>query len=160
MKGMPREWVLSMFEDYRRLHSLSACAKLHGRTRQAIHRLFKTHGLPRYPKRVLPFKMHRGIKYTPSKGGYLRANLAGRRPLHHVIWMERHGPIPPGHQVFFNDKDKMNFALKNLDCRPVAEVSSIHATGVNQFTHSAPARLGLLVKNFKTGKTSLAASIK
>jgi len=158
--GMPEHIVTEMYEDYRRLHSLSACAKLHGRTRQAMFELFKSHGLPRYPKTFKPFIIRKGIKYTPHKDGYMRATCGHRLNLHHVIWIERRGPIPPGFQVSFVDRDKMNFRIRNLVCRPISEISSMHATGANNATRTAGARLGLLMKNFRTGKTSLTASIK
>jgi len=46
--------------------------------------------------------------------------------LHHVLWIEAFGPIPAGHQVFFKDGDKTNFALSNLGCLPIREVTLYH----------------------------------
>ena len=38
----------------------------------------------------------------------------GWRPLHRVLWEDRHGPVPPGHIVLFKDRDRLNVELRNL----------------------------------------------
>jgi hypothetical protein len=30
------------------------------------------------------------------------------------LWVDRHGPVPPGHIVLFKDRDRLNVELRNL----------------------------------------------
>ena len=58
------------------------------------------------------------------KGGYLKRKIRDDAPVgyarrnwafvHHLVWQDHHGPIPPNHVVIFIDGDKRNFAIENL----------------------------------------------
>lgn len=57
------------------------------------------------------------------KDGYLYRKISDTghrntdwRPVHHLVWKERHGEIPEGHIVIFADKNKYNFDIDNLVC--------------------------------------------
>jgi hypothetical protein len=39
----------------------------------------------------------------------------GWRPLHHVVWEQAHGPIPPEHLVTFRDGNRANVVIENLE---------------------------------------------
>jgi hypothetical protein len=39
----------------------------------------------------------------------------GWRLLHHVIWEQTHGPIPPDHLVTFRDNNRANVVIENLE---------------------------------------------
>lgn len=39
------------------------------------------------------------------------------------VWVQQHGPIPPGHVIAFKDKDRQNCAIENLECIPRAELA-------------------------------------
>jgi len=54
---------------------------------------------------------------TISRKGFILVKVAKPdvwRYKHHIIWEAANGPIPEGQKVCFADKDKRNFALKNL----------------------------------------------
>jgi hypothetical protein len=37
------------------------------------------------------------------------------RPLHRILWEDKHGPVPPGYVVAFSDGNKLNCVLGNLE---------------------------------------------
>jgi DNA-binding CsgD family transcriptional regulator len=71
-----------------------------------------------------------------SKDGYLQRKVAdtGYPPrdwvaVHNLLWIEKHGPIPPGHAVAFRDGNKGNIVDDNLELVSRAELmrrNSIH----------------------------------
>lgn len=124
--GLPQTVVQTMHDDYVQLGSLAKVAKIYGRTRQAQYDLFVSHG---FELRKINFHekvSHAGKNYTPGKNGYLRCTTGDREPLHHVLWSEKFGPVPDGHQVTFKDGDSRNFEITNLACLPVREVTLFH----------------------------------
>jgi len=51
------------------------------------------------------------------------------RPLHVVVWEQRHGPVPAGYRVAFRDGDRRNVTIDNLVLRTAREMiaaNSIH----------------------------------
>lgn len=166
-RGLPREWLMQMYADYQRLGSLEKVGELHNRSRQAVFDIFKRRGLKLNAKKFLPVVTYKGVKYTCQKvcgrHRYLRATTSrkGRiKYLHHVIWIEHHGPIPPGHKLAFRDGNHLNFEIGNLELLTNSEqVSKYAAKGNNQFTKTAAARLNLLLGNFEGGGT-LSAQLK
>lgn len=128
-RGHPQCIVDLMYADYKRLNSLSKVGKLHGRTRQAVFDLFKSHGLKMNPRHFLSVRIHDGIKYTKSgKGGFWRATDGPepRRLLQQAVWIEANGPIPAGYCVGFKDGNKDNCALKNLVCLSAADLTRMY----------------------------------
>ena len=152
-RGLPREWVLQMYEDYKRLGSLEKVADLHDRTRQNMWGIFKTHGLKLNAKTFLKPRFYKGVKYThQSIGGrtrYYRATIGrgkGRQKyLHHVIWEEQNGPIPEGNKICFKDGDSSNCAISNMVMMTHEEQQQQRGTGNNQFTVTAADRLQRLM---------------
>lgn len=166
--GMPEYHAQRMYRDYLRLHSLSQVGKLHGRSRQSVYEMFRRRGLKLYPRwqTIHPVVEHRGRKYTPGKGGYLRdtnvrkANPGRESMLQRVIWREQRGDIPAGHEIIFRDGNKANCAIENLDCLPRRQARGARASGQNGFTRSASSRLGTLLNNFATGRATVATALK
>lgn len=37
-------------------------------------------------------------------------------PVHRLLWIEHHGPIPKNHVIAFRDGDKRNIVIENLEC--------------------------------------------
>jgi hypothetical protein len=71
------------------------------------------------PPTTLPLgteRVKKGIRYR--KVTEARYGPASRRwkQVHHLIWEEAHGPVPPGHIVHFLDGDTSNCAIENLAC--------------------------------------------
>jgi len=167
--GLPRRYVLVMYCAYVSGLSLEAVAERYGRTRQCVFDLFKGRGLRLRRKEFLPAVVYRGRKYTSQlrtrdrRYTYLRATV-GRskiRYLHHVIWQEHHGPIPPGHKVCFRDGNYLNCAINNLMLLTNDQQQQWRGRkGMNQFTSTATSRLKSLVCNFETGAKSLATDLK
>lgn len=63
-----------------------------------------------------------------SKEGYLQKKISDTgmtrrdfRPVHHLVWQEKHGAIPAGHVVVFRDRNKANIVIDNLECISFAE---------------------------------------
>jgi len=164
-RGLPKEWVEQMYADYQRLGSLAKAGELHGRTRQSMFHIFQNHGKKMNPKKFLPVIKYKGRKYTMQKTcgrhRYLRDTVAGRGKgnviayLHHVIWIEHNGPIPPGHKIIFKDGNHLNWKISNLEMLTNSQQVSRTATGHNQFTRSAAKRLGMLLDASSAGKAML-----
>lgn len=73
-----------------------------------------TFKLGRRPHNTVPV----GTKVKDSYG-YWKQKIAEPKQwrfCHRMIWEERHGPIPPGHNVVFKDGNCDNLTLENLCC--------------------------------------------
>lgn len=90
----------------------------------------------------------------------MRCTLGERRLLHYQVWEDARGPVPAGHELTFIDGDIHNCALGNLLLLDKQSMRQRHATGENQFTRSAGARLKLLMGNFESGEPTLAAALQ
>lgn len=127
--GLPDYVVKAMYADYLQLKSLAKTGKVYGRTRQAMFDIFASRGLALLPRKFHAKISYGGRNWAPGKHGYYRATQRKRTTaelLHHQVWIDVHGAIPAGHQVFFKDGDKTNFALENLGCLPIREVTLYH----------------------------------
>ncbi len=161
---MGEELVQQMYADYLTLRSLAKAAKLHGRTRQSLYDTFSRRGLELYSRNYKPQVEHGGRKFTPDKNGYLRDTIFRKGPkdgealLHRRLWIEHHGPIPPGNTICFKDGNRKNCSIENLEMLTHDEQQQRRGTGANQFTKTAGARLRLLLRHFKGG--TLTAHLK
>ena len=160
-RGMPREWIATMYADYQVGLSLAAVAVKYGRTRQSLFDIFKRRGLKLRARNFQPVIEYKGRKYTSQKvcrrHKYLRDTIHRKPPyyLHHIIWIEHHGPIPPGHKVVFKDGNHLNWDVSNLELLTNSDQVKRHATGANQFTKVAPARLAALLQGNGSGLPQL-----
>ncbi|QQS33530.1 MAG: HNH endonuclease [Acidobacteriota bacterium] len=57
-----------------------------------------------------------------QKDGYRQRKVNNDLPfhrrwkmVHHIVWEQHNGPIPPGHNVVFRDGDKANITIENLE---------------------------------------------
>jgi hypothetical protein len=64
-----------------------------------------------------------------SKDGYLERKIHNDLPLqsrwravHLLLWEEANGPLPPGHALWFRNRDKRDVRLENLECITRAEL--------------------------------------
>ena len=121
--GLPDSLVARMYRDYLRLKSLAKVGALYGRrSRQVMWEIFHGRNLPLEAKRHKTKVVYDGVTFTLHGGrgeGYLTSTTGARRPLHHVVWEKHHGPIPPGHNIVFRDRNPVNCAPGNLVCRTV-----------------------------------------
>lgn len=85
-------------------------------------------------KRLLPFVVYRGRKFTIANTGYYRST--DRREemlLHRFVWKSEVGEIPDGYDVHHIDGDKKNNDLSNLECLPKAEHTRRYSPHCNQY---------------------------
>ena len=133
-RGLPREVVELMYDDYLRLKSVSKTAKLWNRSRQGVWEILSTAGFRLNSLRKHEAIKHGGLTYRRSgKGGFYRCTTSHRRLLHHIVWEEVHGPLPAGTEIIFRDGDRDNIAIDNLWCQPRTVASRARGTR-NQFT--------------------------
>lgn len=171
--GRPTErFIRRMYRDYKAGLSLEEVGDKYKRTRQTIFDTFKRRGFKLRKKTFLAGVVYKGQKYTSQtirgRHRYLRCTRARTAAykkhtayLHHVIWQEYRGAIPPGHKVCFKDGNHLNCAFENLELLTnSAQVRKYAAKGANQFTVSATERLNVLVGNFESGKHGLAKDLK
>ena len=77
--------------------------------------------------------------------GYLRIKVAEPnrwRFLHHIVWEQKHGPIPKGHMVIFLDGNRYNCEPENLALISMAE-------------HGVMAKLGMRFEDAELTKCSI-----
>lgn len=116
--------------------SLEQIAKVYRKSRQAIYDLFKSRGYKLRSKQMKGLQTLDGIKFTLTKGGYLRGTLHKKRILmHHYVWEKKHGPIPQDHVIYHKDRNKENNALRNLGLLHKTQMSTkFNPKGNNQYT--------------------------
>lgn len=160
------ELAAEMYAYYQQVKSVEKVGLKYGRTRQCVFGIFQTFGFKCNPKEFLPVTKYRGMKFTAQKTcgrhRYLRETVRrkGTLYLHHLIWEEHYGPVPPGYKLVFKDGDHTNCDIANLECMTVSDQVKRGATGANQFTKTAAARLDLLMNNFQSGKQTKSAALK
>ena len=74
--------------------------------------------------------IYRGTTYWVQKTGRYfqsREPVNGERMLHRRVWVERNGPIPPGHEVHHRDGDWRNNEISNLEAMLPADHDRLHA---------------------------------
>jgi hypothetical protein len=76
-----------------------------------------------------------GIRFTKTKGDYLRGTFNGRRILMHTyVWEKHNGPVAKGYGIHHKDLNRENNAIENLEMLTIEEISSKHNPHYNQFT--------------------------
>lgn len=114
-RALSRVVTRSMIERYGEGLSLAQIAREFGVTRQTVFQRLRGAGaaLRPLPPRG-PTVEHGGRLFTPTKGGYLRATSGDRALLHRILWEERHGPVPPGQEVFHRNGNPRDNRPENL----------------------------------------------
>lgn len=142
-RGLPREFVDRIHADYLRLRSCSKVAALHGRTRQGIHEILKTHQRARFQRKLKTgeqVRFHEGVKYTLMRGQWRAGNhtkMEGEVFLNRRVWAGVHGPIPKGMEIVPINGDSRDVRLENLEMKPAGAHSRRISGGQNQHTKKA-----------------------
>lgn len=123
-----------------RPYTLEEVGKIYRRSRQAVYDVFKSRGYPLRSKPVKDSVIIDGRKFTPRHDRYWRATAGDRKQLHVYIWEREFGKLPAGHGIHHKDLDRGNNDLANLECLPIAEISSKHNPHLNQFTSPTGSR--------------------
>jgi hypothetical protein len=156
-KGMPADWIATMYADYLRLGSLEKAGALHGRTRQSMFEIFKRRGLKLRSRNLKPQVTYRGRKYTLDEQNYYRDTIYRSSKyteetfLHRRVWTDHRGPIPPGNTICFKDGNRANWKIGNLEMLTHDEQQQRRGTGANGATTTAGVRMNLLMHKFATG---------
>lgn len=70
---------------------------------------------------------YEGIRYYPTKKGYLRSDSQhGGAYLARIIYSREYGNIPHGWHIHHKDENKLNNAIENLECLSSAEHADRH----------------------------------
>lgn len=120
-------------------YSCGEVAKMIGATRQAVWGLMKSHKVKTRLKKILPFYIYNGYKFTISKStGYYRCTIPkmGRVLLHRYVWETERGKILDGYDIHHIDEDKTNNIIDNLECLPKTEHTKKYSPHHNQYKNN------------------------
>lgn len=110
-----------------------------GRSRQAVWERLKRKGFKLRTKKVLPYIIYDGLKFTPNDHGYYRATTRDKHiSLHRYKYEKEVGIIPDGFDIHHIDGNKQNNNISNLECLSKSEHTKKYSPHHNQF------------KNYKT----------
>ena len=79
--------------------------------------------------------------------GYAKVKIAAPNKwafVHVLLWLERHGELPPGHVVIFADGDRSNFSEDNLVAVSRAELAVLNKQGLIQ-EHTNLTKAGIAI---------------
>ena len=111
-------------------YSYEDIGKMYGVTRQAIWERLVGAGCKSREKKVLPFVMYNGIKWTVAKShGYFRntdRTTRGELLLHRYKYEVEIGVVPNDWDVHHIDHNKLNNEIANLQAIPKAEHTKLH----------------------------------
>ena len=131
-----------MYEVYLAGRSLAEIAAMFHKSRQAVYDVFRSRGYKLRSKQLKGLQILDGIRFTETKGGYLRGTAPdGRRILiHQWVWEKHYGPIPPKHVVRFVNGDKRDARIGNLELMSLSEWNKRFSPHLNQFTSPTGSR--------------------
>lgn len=130
-KKIPTEEIIKLYNEG---YSCGSIAVMFSMSRQAVFERLKRSGLELRKKKIYPFIIYDGIKFTPSGYGYYRATSRTRHiSLHRYKYEKEVGLIPNGYDIHHKDGNKQNNELSNLECISKADHSRIYKHGKNQF---------------------------
>lgn len=119
--------MLSLYNDG---FSLCNIAEMFGVTRQSIWERLTKSGYESRKKKLLPFVMYDGIKWTVAKShGYFRntdRTTRGELLLHRYKYINEKGAIPDDWDVHHVDHNKLNNEISNLQAMPKSEHTALH----------------------------------
>ena len=121
------------YEYYQQGYSLADVGKMLGVTRQSVYDCFNRRGYQMRKKKLLPFYIYNGRKFTINNNGYYRStDRKGTQLLHRYVWETERGEIPPDHDIHHLDEDKTNNIIDNLECLPKSEHTRKYSPHHNQ----------------------------
>ena len=103
-------------------------------SRQAVWERLKRNNVEMRTKKVLPFIIYDGLKFTISKNGYYRATRRDKHvSLHRYKYQKEVGKIPEGYDIHHKDGNKLNNAIDNLECLSKADHTKLYSPHHNQY---------------------------
>jgi len=142
LKRKNNEIVAAMYALYCTGKSLQEVGAVYQKTRQAVYDVFRTRGYELRSKQFKGLQVLDGIRFTLTKGGYLRGTTPdGRRILlHQFVWEKHNGPIPPKHVVRIMNGDLHDCRIENLELLSLSEWNKRFSPHLNQFTSPTGSR--------------------
>lgn len=124
----PRESTKEMMQLYSDGYSFEDIGNAYGLSRQAVwERLSRRSDFVSRTKKILPFIVADGIKFTPNKKGYYRATRRDRFiSLHRYLYEREYGELPEDWDVHHIDENKQNNNLDNLQAMPKSDHTKYH----------------------------------
>lgn len=96
-------------------------------TRQAVWERLKNNKINLRKKKILPYVMYDGIKFTPSGNGYYRATSRERHiSLHRYKYQKEIKQVPDDWDIHHIDGNKLNNKLQNLKALSKSEHTKLH----------------------------------
>lgn len=117
--------------------SCAEIGKMIGISRQSVHETLTRVKVKFREKKVLPFLIFDGKKWTVSKTtGYYRLTNERKKhiSLHCYVWEKYNGKIPKGFDIHHKDLDKTNNSIENLEIITHSEHAKKYSTGRNQYS--------------------------
>lgn len=113
---------------YNQGYSCEKIANIYNMSRQAVHERLKRNKVEMRTKKVLPYIMYDGIKFTRSSTTcYYRSTQRDKHiTLHRYKYEKEKGSIPIDWDVHHKDFNKLNNDISNLEAMPREEHSRLH----------------------------------
>ena len=118
--------------------SLQQVGKAYGVTRQSVYDGFKTRGFKLRNKKLLPFVIIDGLKFTKTNYGYWYCTTKESYSLHRHVWEKENGPLPEGYEIHHKDFDKSNNELSNLQALTTSDHAKLHSDLLNGAANNQP----------------------
>ena len=101
--------INTIVELYTQGFSCGKIGLIFGMSRQAVWERLKRAGVVLRQKKILPFIMYDGIKFTPSLNGYYRATHRHKHTsLHRYKYEKEVGKILEGYDIHHRDNNRQN----------------------------------------------------
>jgi len=120
-----------MYSLYEKGFSLEQIGKCYGITRQSVYQRFKSRNLKLRQKKLKPFVIVDGLKFTINRDGYFECTTIDRLMLHNYVWENKNGKIPNGYEIHHIDFNKVNNSIDNLQLVTPSEHTKIHSVALN-----------------------------
>lgn len=134
--------VAGMYEAYKSGKSLEEVAKVYRKTRQTVYGVFRSRGYKLRTKELKGLQILDDIKFTFTKGGYLRGSFKCRRLLMHQYVWEKHADkkLERGWVIIHKDLNKENNLFENLEAMTLSDWNKKFSPHLNQFTSPTGSR--------------------
>lgn len=140
LKRGNNDLVAAMYAMYCTGKSMRYIAKEYNRTHQSIYHVFNSRHYPLRSKQLKGLLVLDNIKFTETKGGYLRGTFNGRRlSMQRYVWEKHFGPVPSDSCVYHKDHDRKNNTIENLELIKISDMSGkFNPKGRNQYSFGRP----------------------
>lgn len=144
-KKAPTEDIIKL---YKQGFSCQDIANIFSMSRQAVWERLKTNGVKLRTKKVLPFIIYDGIKFTANDNGYFRATRRDKHiSLHRYKYTKEIGPIPKGYDIHHINGDRQDNSISNLECLSKSEHTKKYSPHHNQYKNNITIKEGKYESN-------------